>query len=463
MDVEKLNFQDSAFLRLDSPRRPYHVAGLMLFRKPAGAPPSYMRTLARHCGRLNEIWPIFNKQLSNPDDVRGAGWVTCGDYEPRRHVFHYALPAPGSLQQLLDLVSAAHERPLDRCRPLWEIHLIEGLGPDRYALYCKVHHALVDGVGALRMIDALFSTSPDARIDFRRARPLAEAEHRRQDLLREMQDMTRELRKQYAAVPQLSGLLAQMGLNTLRGKRETMQLPFTAPRTLFNQELDSSRRAVICDLSLAAVRRISRRMDCSINDVLLAVCGGALRQYLSGLGKLPRKSLLAGLPVSLKQGQADEGNRLSFILCPFFTDEPDPLRRLQRVARTTRKAKSELAKLSSTASQDLANMMLMPTIILTLSGNATRFNPVINAIFSNVPGSRDTLYLDGSELESLYPLSVVTDGMAVNLTVVSYVNKLCFAITACPTGLPGVERLAILLKQSYRDLNRAVQHQGESK
>ena len=225
---------------------------------------------------------------------------------------------------------------------------------------------------------------------------------------------------------------------------------------LLGAEVDSRRLAVTCDLPLKRARKLSHAAGGTLNDVLLAVCGSALRRYLIDQNALPRRSLIAGVPVSLKRGGESAGNQLSFILCPFFTNEQDKVKRLKKVIRSTRQAKKELLSMSAMASQEFANMMLLPTIILTLSGNATRVNPAINAIFSNVPGSRKTLYLEGAELQSLYPLSVVTDGMGINLTVVSYVNKLCFAITACPTMQPGVEVLGKYLKESFHELERAI-------
>jgi WS/DGAT/MGAT family acyltransferase len=457
-DMQKLAFQDSAFLRLESPQRPFHVAGLMIFKLPQDAPRGYLRKLVRHCGRLNELWPIFNRKLNDPENLGNAGWITAQDYDPTRHVSHYALPAPGRMEDLLQLITAAHEKPLDRSRPLWEIHLIEGLSGNRFAIYCKVHHALVDGVGALRMMDALFSTERDAKIDFRRAKPLVSQHQRKHSLLDNLGKLPDALLKQYKAVPQLSRLLRQMGMDAFRGKDESMTLPFTAPRSLFNGEVDSRRRAVICDLPLKRARKISHAAGGTLNDVLLAVCGSALRRYLVDQNALPRRSLIAGVPVSLKRGSESEGNQLSFILCPFFTNEHDAVERLEKVIRSTRQAKKELLSMSTMASQEFANMMLLPTIILTLSGNATRVNPAINAIFSNVPGSRKTLYLEGAELQSLYPLSVVTDGMGINLTVVSYAKKLCFAVTACPTMQPGIEVLGKYLKESFSELERAFTH-----
>ncbi|HAN26753.1 MAG TPA: wax ester/triacylglycerol synthase family O-acyltransferase, partial [Haliea salexigens] len=165
--MDRLSAQDAGFLRIETPRCPFHVAALMLLSPPEGASRTFLRQLARDCGRLNEILPAFNRQLSQPEDPSAAAWVEATHYRPENHVLHYALPQPGRMQDLLQLVTRVHERPLDRNRPLWELHIIEGLPGGRFALYCKTHHALVDGIGAMRMIQSLFSTDPAARIDFR--------------------------------------------------------------------------------------------------------------------------------------------------------------------------------------------------------------------------------------------------------------------------------------------------------
>ncbi len=456
MSAEKLSFQDAAFLRLESEQRPFHVAGLMILREPDDKPRGYYRRLARHCGRLNELWPLFNKKLQNPDSMRNPAWVTAKDYDPAYHVSHYALPAPGRMEDLQLLVSRVHERCLDRHRPLWEIHVIEGLSGGRFALYCKVHHALVDGVGALRMIDTLFSTSPGDMIDFRRARPRALAHHHKLGLARQLGAVTGELKKHYAALPQMSGMLAGMSMDSLLGKRDTPPLPFTAPRTLFNSEIDGRRRVVTAELSLATMRRIADSQNATINDVLLAVCGGALREYLKSQQALPGNTLEAGVPVSIKASSAEDGNKVGFIIAQLFTEEPKPLTRLKRIIRVTKKAKSDLRHLSRTAAQDYANLLMMPTLLLTLTGRAGQIRPPINCIVSNVPGSRQRLYLEGARLEAIYPLSVIFDGMGINITVVSYLRRLCVAITSCPTEQPGIENLGRLMKQQLDALATAI-------
>jgi diacylglycerol O-acyltransferase len=453
--MEKLTFLDSSFLRLESSRHPFHVGGLMILKKPRGAGGNYLRRLASRAGQLNEAWPIFNKKLKDADDLANSAWITEDNYCPDRHVLYYALPHPGRMEDLLALVSRAHERQLDRNRPLWEMHIIEGLQGDRFAVYCKVHHALVDGVGAMQMLNSLLTASPSRRIDLEEIQPHASQQHQRHSLLHDLGDMSRGLLEQYRALPQLSSLFAHMGLDALKGEQESMKLPFTAPRSIFNTEVDSARQVIICDMPFNQVRNLARRSGGSINDVLLAVCGGALRRYLLQQESLPRRSLVAGLPVSIKSAGQQAGNQISFILCPFFTTEEDDFTRLQRVIKTTRRAKAELAEMSTTANQDFTNLIMMPTVLLTLTGNATLVTPVINAIFSNVPGSGEKLYLEGAELEGLYPLSVVTDNMGLNLTVISYSKKLCFAVTSCPTEQPGIGALGDLLKSSFRELQRS--------
>ncbi len=441
-------------MRMESPQRPFHVGGLMVLSEPETLPRGFYRKLAKHCGRLNTLWPVFDKKLSDPDSLRNLNWIPADDYDPNYHVHHYALPASSRTEDLLRVVSRVHERVLDRHRPLWEIHLIEGLPGRRFALYCKVHHALVDGVGALRMLDALFSTSPDASIDFRAARPHAAKYHDRHAALRKIGTLRHELKKHYAALPQMSELLTGMSLDAIMGKRDVPPLPFSAPRTLFNCDVDGRREIVIGELPVARMHKLGERYGATVNDVLLAVCGGALRSYLKTQDALPKISLEAGVPISIKAKQS-AGNQVGFIICPLFTDESRPLTRLKRIVRVMNKAKDNMRAMTRTAAQDFTNMLMMPTILLTLSGRASQVKPAMNVIVSNVPGSRQPLYLNGARLEAIYPLSVVTDGLGINITVVSYRNKLCVAVTSCPTEQPGIGDLGRHLRDSYKALSKA--------
>jgi len=450
--METLNFQDSAFLRLESDRCPFHVAGLLILKRPRNEPPGFARRLAGHMAKLPLLWPMLGRQLADPSTGGKYAWTTADAYDHACHVLHYALSQPGRMRDLMQLVARVHERPLDRSRPLWELHLIEGLPGRRIAIYCKVHHALVDGIGALGMLKAIFSEDPQARFRVAAAESAAGEHRQRLSLARQRASTTDAVFRQYRALPELSSLLSAMGIDALLGRKDSPQLPFTAPRTIFNTRLDSKRAIITCDLPFRAMRDVAHRAGGTVNDVLLAVCGGAMRDYLLSLDALPAESLAAGVPVSLKKAGQVEGNRLSFLICPLATNERDPQKRLQRIVRATTTAKRRLAKVSPTASQDYTNLLLLPVMALIISGNATRVTPVLNALVSNVPGSQSPLYLDGARLEGIYPLSVIADTLAINFTAVSYTNKLCLAITACPTSLPGIERIQELLAENFRRL-----------
>ena len=213
---------------------------------------------------------------------------------------------------------------------------------------------------------------------------------------------------------------------------------------------------VAANFPLASLRRIGNSVDGTINDVLLAICGGALRSYLQQQRRLPAKTLLAGVPVSVKASGDSHGNQLSTIVCPFATTTRDPLTRLRNISRITRRAKQDLKELSQTARQDYMNLVLLPTMVLTLAHAATVIPPAFNVIVSNVPGSDRQLYLSGSKLEKIYPLSVITDAQALNITAVSCGTRLCLGITSCPDHLPAIERFDAHLDEAYRELQRAL-------
>lgn len=459
--MEKLNFQDAAFLRLEAPQRPFHVAGLMVLSLPKNAPPGFVRDLAATMGRMPDAWPIFHKKLNQPDPSKSQGWVEAKDYDPAYHIHHYALPSPGRMEDLLRIVSRVHERVLDRSRPLWEFHLIEGLGHNSFALYCKVHHALIDGVGALRMVDAFFSTSPHKKFDIEAAAQQGEQHHHHhKNLFAQVSDAATGLLAQGRALPELSSMLLAMGWRGWQEGASAPPLPFTAPHAIFNKEVTQQRSIITTQLPLKKVRAIGATCGGTINDALIAICGGAIRSYLLEQNALPAKSLMAGIPVSVKPKGGHEGNQLSTIVCPFVTELDDPHARLKRIVHITRQAKDDLRNLTGTASLDYMNLMLIPTMVLTLAGAATSVPPGYNVITSNVPGPRRRLYLNGAKLEAIYPLSLVTDAVGLNITIVSYMSKICVGITACPSFLPNIDSLASHIKSAYRELAESVPAEG---
>jgi len=457
--MDKLNFQDTAFLRLENADRPFHVAGMLVFSPPPGARPGYLRRIVREVGQaLPDANALFRRKLEGADTA-APYWVEASDYDPGFHVQHYSLPYPGNLEELHAMLSRAHERLLDRSRPLWEWHVIEGLPHNRFALYCKVHHALIDGVGAMNMIDTLLSENPRAPVGtaLRGAKPTPAREedraHPRSRTFGQLSHVVEGLLAQGKAIPEVASMLLRMGRDATK---DAPPLPFTAPHAIMNTDISHRRRLITANFPLASVRRIGAAVDGTINDALVAICGGALRSYLLEHKQLPRQTLLAGMPMSVRTPDAEHGNQLSTVVCSFATHMRDPLSRLRHISRSTRQAKQHVRGLSQTAREDYMNLILIPTMVLTLAHAATSVPPAFNVIVSNVPGPARPLYLGGSRLEEIYPLSLVTDAQALNITAVSCGTKLCLGVTACPDNLPGIDRLGQHLNAAYKELLASV-------
>lgn len=450
--MNKLSFQDAFFLRAESSTMLAHVAALMVFSAPPDAPPQYMQGLAEKIGHLNELWPAFGLKLGNPDSTRSPAWVPATDYDAANHIQHYAVPAPGGMAELLRLVEESHEQLLDRGQPLWQLHLIEGLKDRRFAVYFKVHHAVMDGVAGLQMIQRMLSTDPKGQ-DLQAARKsIGQSRDKESSMMRSVAESASVLLKQSSGLPEAVASIAQHGLAALAGKHDAPLPPFAAPRTILNGEIDSRRRIIVCDLPLRRLKEIGSHYGGTINDVLLAICGGALRDYLLEHGELPERSLDAGVPVSIKTQADGGGNLLSLVVCPLATEIDDPRKRLRRIIRATRKAKEEIGHMSPTATEDLATMVMLPFLLMSLTHTSRAFPPVFNTIVSNVPGPKRPLFLDGARLERLYPLSVIADGMGLNITVISYRTRLFFAMTSCPTHQPGIDSLGTRIRRAYKAL-----------
>jgi len=450
--MQKLSFQDAFFLRAETSTCPFHVALLLTLSPPENAPKNYLRTLAKQFYRFPEVWPVFGRRLDKADSTRNPKWVLADDYDPKDHVCHYRLPGSGTEADLLELVGRAHEQLLDRTRPLWQVHLIDGLPGGKFGLYFKVHHALVDGVGGVKLLHEMLTDNPEGRLLEKPTDTKPARIHSKETFSSAIKHSVDALLRQAKALPEAGSILANIGLDNLLGKQDSPQLPFSAPRTILNKELSTRRRFVVSELSQKRVSKIGKYYGGTINDVLIAIIGSALRHYLTKENDLPKHSLDAGIPVSVKSEDGSQGNQLSFMICPFGTDEKDPVKRLRKIIRTTKKAKYELAHVSADANEEIATLTMIPFLLVTLTHSSQKLPPVFNTIVSNVPGPKKTMYMEGSKLERIYPLSVVADGMGLNITIISYNSKLCIGVTCAPSNEPHIESLGTLIKAGYKEL-----------
>jgi WS/DGAT/MGAT family acyltransferase len=345
------------------------------------------------------------------------------------------------------LISQLHSTALDKAHPLWSIHVIEGLSGGRFAIFGKMHHAMADGVAALGMVDAWLSDDPQARD----LPPLWAAQRRRRGKATES---AASLIAQFASAPRLLGAGAHAAYKALTG---VSARPWTAPRSPINTPITAHRRVATQSFELDRFRNLAKRSGGTINDVVLAVCAGALRRYLGGMGELPDRPLITNIPVSVRRSdtEAEGGNAISWAMVSLSTHIEDPVTRLAAIQAATRRAKHELDRMGADTIDTYTLLAVTPILAEQLAGLGGHIRPMYNVPISNVPGPRQPKYLDGAVLRDLYALTVLYGGQALNLVVVSHTDRLNFAFTACADSLPHVQRLAGHCHDALVELERA--------
>src|SRR5947209_6552153 len=338
---------DSMFLIGESREQPMHVGSLQVFELPDGADAGLLRDTLTDLLAQNDVSPLFRRRPYRSLGTLGQwGWTDDDDVDLEHHVRHSALPQPGRVRELLALVSRLHSTLLDRQRPLWEVHLIEGLERNRFAVYSKLHHAVMDGVSGMRLLQRALSKTPDEdQPAFWTLRPRQSNRSReRGNPLLQLPKATIEA---VADMAQLTPRLLRVGEQALRA--QSAALPGQAPRSMLNVQITGSRRYAAQSYSLERMKLVAKGAGVTVNDVLLAMSAGALRHYLLEQDALPSSPLVAMTPVSLRQesdGDESAGNAVGAILRSLATNEPDPARRLEKIAKSTRRAKDVLRGLT---------------------------------------------------------------------------------------------------------------------
>ena len=460
--MERLPIPDAAWLLIEGRETPMHVGGLQLFEFPDGAPRNFLADLGTSFRADVEIRPPFNNRLSSPYGRGGMfSWTRDDQVDLDYHVRHSALPKPARVRELFVLISRLHSTLLDRHRPLWESHLIEGLRGKRFAMYTKVHHSVFDGVGAMRTMQAMFSPDADERDrppPWAIGAPEAPVRERHTDDERSMFDVAAEvLAKQAGAVGSLAGAARALGsqfISKARGVAEE-SIPFQAPKSILNPRITGSRRFAADDFDFERIKSVGKAYDATVNDVIMAMCAGALREYLLELDALPDQPLIAMVPVSIRQeGAGSRGNALSMLLANLATDEPDPVARIGRIKASMDRGKERLSSMNQAELVNYAVALTAPTMFGALIGTAGRGRPPVNVVISNVPGPRDPLFLNGAAMTGFYPVSLLVQGQALNITLTSYVDKMTFGITADRRSLPSVQRLLVHLEHVLAALEK---------
>jgi WS/DGAT/MGAT family acyltransferase len=440
---------DNIFLLGESREHPMHVGGLQLFSPPDGAGPEYVREAYEAMLSCTDVQPTFRKHPAFFGGFTNLAWVQDDDIELDYHFRRSALPRPGKVRDLLELASRLHGSLLDRHRPLWEAHLIEGLDDGRYAVYIKLHHALLDGVSALKLMQRAFT--PDPHDDEVRVPWALKPRKRNQSGSTSVLQTLTSTAESIAALAPSTLKLARAALLD-----QQLTMPFRAPKTMFNVRIGGARRVAAQSWSLDRIRSVKSATGVTINDVVLAMSAGALRAYLTEQSALPDTPMIAMVPVSLRNEDSDGGgNMVGTVLCNLGTDVDDPAKRLEVIHKSMQDNKKVFKQLPQLQQLALSAFMTGGLFFGLLPGFIRTVPPPFNIVISNVPGAPEPLYWRGARLAGNYPLSIALDGQAVNITVTNNAENLDFGLVGCRRSVPHLQRLLGHLETALKDLERA--------
>ena len=485
--MRQLTSLDTQFLALENARQSGHVAGLAIL-DPSTAPGGKLE-----CGdiqaliaeRLPLLPPLRWHLAEVPLGLDYPYWVEDADFDLHFHVRELALPAPGSDRQLAEQVARIVARPLDRARPLWELYLIHGFEGGHIAMLTKIHHALIDGMSGAEIMGLLLDLSPEGRelppppdgaAPDGAGPPPGELEMLARGILGLPRYPLRALRSLPAAVPNLdetpfAGLPGAGAVGRLAGRlqgmirgdgQHTARPPMRAPKTSFNGRISPHRRFAFGQISLDRVKAVKAAYGCTVNDVVVSMCAGAVRRWLIEHDELPADPLVAQIPVSVRSSDqaGTYGNRIILLGAPLFTNEADPAKRLLQTHEALQVMKNRHRALPAELLQD-ANHFIPPAVFsraarLTFSlATSGAGRPTWNLVISNVPGPQFPLYCAGARLEANYPVSVITDAMGLNITVMSYCGHLDFGIVGDREQMRDVWCLMGWLEDALAELEAA--------
>jgi diacylglycerol O-acyltransferase len=458
--MKRLKPMDAAWLYVDTVDTPMQVACMAIFSIPDDAPEGFLRNLVAEMRSVQTFASPFNLKLRSPKAKAFVpAWVEDYKIDLDYHLRHSALPAPGGERELGILVSRLHSHPLDFNRPLWEVHVIEGLANNRFALYLKMHHSLVDGVGGMRMLQRMLSPDPKAgslappwAVGSGAGR-LSRGRKERIGPKAQLLQFAEGAKAQLEIAPTVAKALGHVLRNSVRSTDAQEGMPFSGPRSALNAKVSAQRRFATQHYSLERVRAVAKAADVSINDVFLGLCSSALRRYLVEINALPNKPLTAGVPVSVRPADdQNAGNAISFIIANLNTHYADPLQRLRAIRESTQIAKEHLQALPKAGIDSYTLIYMAPFILQLIAGLGGKLRPMFNVTISNVPGPDRTLYFNGARMEQMYPVSLLMHGQALNITSVSYAGQFNIGFTGCRDALPHVQRMAVHTGEALEEL-----------
>ncbi len=469
--MKQLTGLDASFLYMETETTFGHVCGLAIYERPTPEFDPYPVVYERFGALVGQAEPMRRKLVEVPFSLDHPWWIDDADFDLEYHVRHIGLAPPGGADQLTEQVSRIVGRKMDRTRPLWEVYVIEGLGDGRWAMLTKLHHATIDGAAGMILLNMLTDTDPNTpaheAVEWKAEQPPSQSELLQHTLHNLLTNPVKGARMQLKLVRNLAETLgvnsvsraassARDAIKNMVGassgavpqNERLITLPLTpAPATPWNKPITAHRRFAMRGTSLENLKALKNATGGTLNDVVMAICAGALREYLIKHDALPDKPLRAMVPVSIRTGDETDvwTNRVSSIIADLPTNCADPLERvaLCREAMAAAKRQLELVPAETLIDVTQTSSPLVAVAALRLmSRMSNRMIMPANLTISNVPGPRQPLYFGGAKLDAYVPVSIVTDGMGLNITVHSYLDRMDFGIIAARELVPDVWDMA---------------------
>ena len=479
--MDHLSGLDATFLYLETPEQPMHVGGLNIFELPAGYAGDFVEDLRAHITQRMHLAPVFRRKLVNmPFELANPIWVADEDLDMEYHIRSTVLPKPGSRVQLDKLVGRLHSSLLDRSRPLWEFYVIEGLQAPAGApadtrhvgFYSKVHHAALDGAAGVALATAIMDVTAIPR----HVRPAPNRRAMATDNfgiaelavagIKNTAVQSAKLAKNLPGLARAAYSLLRppkseepvLGVAGLEMVDSPQKNRWFAPKTPINVSITNQRSFSSLSFPLAGIKHVAKGNSVTLNDVVMAICSGALRRYLADLNCVPDQPLLAGVPVSLREaGNTEMNTQASMMRISLASTIADPKARLMAINQASKAAKAASAHMNAVMPTDFPSLGV-PWILSGLaalfgrSKLANNMSPLANLAISNVPGPSMALYLAGAKMLTYYPVSIVTHSLALNVTVQSYNGSLDFGLIACRKAMPDLPELAKYMQITFDEM-----------
>ncbi|HKK52499.1 MAG TPA: wax ester/triacylglycerol synthase family O-acyltransferase [Myxococcota bacterium] len=469
--MEQLSGMDAAFLNMETARAPLHISGLSIYDQSSapGQRVTFKGILANLERRLPLARCFRQRVVMAPLALDHPYWIQDPDFDLEFHVRHIALPRPGDWRQLCIQVARLHARPLDLAKPLWEMYVIEGLDGveglprDSFAILTKIHHCAIDGISGVEITAAIHDLEPDVGPPEVEDRWRPEPEP---TLVEMALRTTINGFRQPVRFARVLGKVAPPALRAVWERREGTEEPTNGrvPRTRFNGRVSPHRVFDAKTFSLADVKQIRKAIEgATVNDVVLSVCGGAMRGYLEAHGELPNETLSAFAPISVRTDEQSgtAGNQVSGMIVAMHTDVADPVERLEKVRESTRQSKAMTKAVGARSLTDVTQFM--PGALAGISGRLvartgmmSRLNPIAHAVVTNVPGPQFPLYFTRARMVGSFGLGLPLDGMGLFHAILSYDGQISMAVTSCREMMPDPGFYAECLESAFNALRRAV-------